>query len=293
MSISLLFQRLIHVPRRIAREFLMAVHLIQFFLINRFGREPVTMPGYPVVSLTTYGRRSEKVYFAIESIAHGDLRPSQLILWIDDEVLFYNLPATIRRLQKRGLEVRLSSNYGPHTKYYPYVASEETFQTPLVTADDDMLYPKYWLKKLVEANQAFPVCVNSFWAHVVAINENGIGNSHDWKQCDSMQPQSCHVAAGVTGVIYPPAFLMELKRAGTAFETCCPKADDIWLHVQALRSGYRVRQILPHLPYWSFRGIPGTQDTALCHYNVDGLGNDRQISATYSKADVERLRADS
>ncbi|MDR3734578.1 MAG: hypothetical protein P4L10_03465, partial [Acidobacteriaceae bacterium] len=207
--------------------------------------------------------------------------------------LFNHLPTTLCRLQERGLEVRLCKNYGPHTKYYPYVESTESFDIPLVTADDDMLYPKYWLKKLVEAHHEFSGYVNCFWCHVIAIDENGIGKSQDWKQCDSTQPQYRHVAAGVTGVIYPPAFLTQLKRAGNAFETCCPKADDIWLHVQALRSGYRVRQILPHLPYWSFRGIPGTQDTALCNYNVSGLGNDRQISATYSDADIHLLRTNS
>jgi hypothetical protein len=215
-----------------------------------------------------------------------------LILWIDDKGLFNNLPATILRLQKRGLEVRPSKNYGPHTKYYPYVESQDGFDTPLVTADDDMFYPSYWLKKLVEANKEYPEIVNCFWGHVMALDENGIRKFQDWKQCDSVIPHFRHHAAGVTGVIYPPAFLKVLKRAGTAFEACCPKADDIWLHAQALRSGYKVRMIFPRLPYLSFRGVPGTQSTALCYENVDGVGNDRQISATYTETDIRLLLAD-
>ena len=171
MNRTLLFQRLIHLPGRIVREFLMATQIGLFFLINRFGNKPVTKPGGPAVSLTTYGRRSEKVYYAIESIAIGTIRPSRLILWIDDEALLKNLPTTIRRLQKRGLEVKSCRNYGPHTKYYPYLESKEAFDTPLVTADDDVLYPRYWLKKLIEANQEYPNAVNCFWAHVVAMNE--------------------------------------------------------------------------------------------------------------------------
>jgi hypothetical protein len=292
MNRTLFFQRLIHLPRRIVRELIMVTLFVRLFLINRVGRSPVTESSGPVISMTTYGKRSEKVYMAIESIARGDLLPSRLILWIDEEGLFNNLPATICRLQKRGLEVKLCNSYGPHTKYYPYVESEETFSTPLVTADDDMFYPKYWLRKLVEANLQYPENVNCFWGHVMAINDKGIGNFLHWKQCESIQPSFRHHAAGVTGVIYPPAFLEVLKRVGTAFEACCPKADDIWLHVQALRSGYKVRQIVPHLPYFLFRGIPGTQHTALCYDNVDGIGNDRQISATYNEADVQLLRAD-
>ena len=146
MNRTLIFQRILRLPRRALREFLTVVQVVRFFLINRLATTPVTEPGGPVVSLTTFGKRSEKVFFAIESIANGDARPSRLILWIDDEVLLNNPPATIRRLAKRGLEVKPCKNYGPHKKYYPYVESEQTFSAPLVTADDDVLYPQYWLK---------------------------------------------------------------------------------------------------------------------------------------------------
>src|ERR1700691_1503154 len=109
---------------------------------------PVTAPGGPVVSMTSYGRRIRTAYLAIESIAWGDVRPSRLILWLDDHTAFNNPPATIRCLMKRGLEVKLCEDYGPHKKYYPYLQSLETFESPLVTADDDILYPTYWLKHL-------------------------------------------------------------------------------------------------------------------------------------------------
>ena len=66
----------------------MLVHIVWYFLLNRLTGKPVTEPGGPVVSLTTYGTRSRKAYLAIESIAQGRLRPSRLILWIDDENLF-------------------------------------------------------------------------------------------------------------------------------------------------------------------------------------------------------------
>jgi hypothetical protein len=282
-----------HLPRRIVREAIMVADLIVLFLANRFSRALVTRPGGAVVSLTTYKERCEKVYLAIESIARGEVRPSRMILWIDDADLLDNLPATIRRLQRRGLEVKSCNSYGPHKKYYPYLESQEEFDTPLVTADDDFIYPRYWLKKLVEANQKYPEIVNCFWAHVIAMNENGIGKYADWKQCVTTRPRFRNIIHSGIGTIYPPAFLEVLKRAGTAFEDCCPKGDDLWLHVQALRSGYKVRQILPRLPYFSFQGIPGTRQTALSYENVSyGDGNDRQIRATYTEADVRMLRTD-
>ena len=287
------FERLMHLPRRIVRESIMVIDMVQLFLINRFERESVTQPDGPVVSLTTYGRRAQTVYLAIESIARGEMLPSRLILWIDELHLFNNLPASIHRLQKRGLEVRLCKNYGPHKKYYPYVESQDHFDLPLVTVDDDFVYPRYWLKKLIEANREYPDVLNCYWAKSIAMNENGFEKYRQWKDCRSTNPSFRHLALCGGGAIFPPRLLTALRSAGGAFEACCPKGDDLWLHVQSLRSGYKVRQILPPLPYFSFQGIPGANQTALSYENVTyGDGNDRQIAATYKEADVQLLQSE-
>jgi hypothetical protein len=99
------------------------------------------------------------------------------------------------------------------------------------------------------------------------------------------------VATGVSGVIYPGALLEELKRAGTGFETRCPRADDLWLHARAIRSGFQIRQIQPepiHFPL-----IPGTQVTSLYAENcAHDDGNDRQLAVTYDSSDLELFQRD-
>ncbi len=91
---------------------------------------------------------------------------------------------------------------------------------------------------------------------------------------------------GIAWVMFPPQFLAKLKSAGKSFETLCPKADDLWLHVQAVRNGTKIKQVgsrarRPPL-------IPGTQEVGLYHYNYAG-GNDRQIEKTYTEEDIQRL----
>ena len=292
MDSTYYLQKLAHLPRRSLRESLGVFQLVALSLANRVKRSPVVRPGGPVVSLTTISARSKKVHLAIESIASGSALPSRLILWIDHEALFNNLPSAIRRLQARGLEVKLCKNYGPHKKYYPYLESERTFDSPLVTADDDILYPHYWLKKLIEAFRERPDVLNCYGAHVIPLDDNGFARYNSWQFCESTTPSFCHLAMGGNGAIHPPDFLAVLKSAGTAFESCCPKGDDLWVHVQAVRAGYRVRQVLPRLPYFSFQGIPGTQQIALWRDNVDGDGNERQIKATYTEADLQILRGE-
>jgi len=280
-------EMILHLPRRVVRELVGYMQLAPLPLINRYGRSPATQPGGPVVSLTTYGRRAQTVYLAIESIARGEARPSRLILWIDEIDLFKNLPATIRRLQKRGLEVRLCENYGPHKKYYPYVESQDSFDLPLVTADDDILYPRYWLRKLVDANRKYPGTVNCYFAGTIEFDKRSGRMDVKWISCHSTDPSSLYHPLGGAGVIYPPPYLMALKRAGTAFMSCCPTQDDVWHHVMALRAGLKVRQIVPLPPYFSFQSIPGTLGTAL-----KGGGEDWQVAATYTESDIRLLRAD-
>ena len=143
-------------------------------LRNRFSRTSLLSEAGPVVSLTTYGKRAKTVYLAIESIGRGTALPSRLILWLDELDFFKDLPKQLRRLQARGLEVRLCENLGPHKKYYPYVESQDHFDLPLVTADDDILYPPGWLKGLVNGMRRYPGTIHCYRARVLALGSDGV-----------------------------------------------------------------------------------------------------------------------
>ena len=124
----------------------------------------------------------------------------------------------------------------------------------------------------------------------MTLNQGGIGAYKTWKLAKSTNSSFCHCAGNGAGAIYPLALQRALKEEGTAFLNCCPKADDLWLHVQALRAGYRTRQISKK--QFPLVSIPGTQGIALFHHNQDGGGNDRQIELTYRTSDMDRLRED-
>lgn len=277
--------------KRLLRRLWIYLQVGRFSFMNRFRRASITAAGGPVVSLTSYGERVERAYLVIESIANGNILPSRLILWLDDQDLFDNPPPSLRRLTRRGLEVRLAANDGPHTKYYPYIELVDGFHIPLVTADDDILYPPQWLAGLQHAFGERPDVINCYRARVITFRENRLSKYEHWQLCQSTEPSFQHFALGVSGVIYPPKFLAALKHAGRTFVSCCPKADDIWLHVQAIRAGYKVRQLTTHA--FHFPMLPGTQDNALQLSNVSGTlaGNDRQAQLTYNELDLERLHS--
>ena len=244
------------------------------------------------VSLTTHGPRTALVHLAIESIARNHRRPQRFVLWLDDSARFRNPPAALRRLQRRGLEIRLSRNYGPHTKYYPVVQDRELSKRPLVTADDDILYPRGWLDALHDNHLRQPRLIHCYRARRVDFDDQGFTLYNRWPFARDTEPRLYHFATGVSGVIYPVEFLNQLARAGTGFADCCARADDVWLHLQALRGGFGVRQISEHKQH--FLVVPWTRASALHRSNLvaaDGeTGNDAQIRASYNEADIARLR---
>jgi hypothetical protein len=207
---------------------------------------------------------------------------------MDDAEGYADRPAALRRLELRGLEVRLTENYGPHTKYYPSLPLALAEELPLVTADDDILYPPSWLDRLLRAGKAYPDVVSCYRASVIFTAGHRPAPYSSWPRCRSTRTSLSHFATGVSGVYYPVAMLHALTGRGTQFMTHCPKADDIWLHWVALQERIGIRQISStprHFPY-----IPGTQEHTLVAENVLQGANDVSIAALYTPDDVGSLR---
>lgn len=240
-----------------------------------------------VVSLTTHGTRLATVHTSIQSIVAGRVRPGRLILWLNGDQDNQKLPAPLRRLQRRGLEIRYAPNYGPHTKYFPYVTQFAEDGVPLVTADDDAIYSKDWLEGLLAAHQSEPELIHCYWARKLAVDDGRIQPYHAWETVSTREPSARHFALGVCGVIYPAKFLLSLRDAGAVFMDKCAKADDVWLHAMAVRNGYRVSQVRARHAYPE--QVPFTQDIALFHTNFMVNGNDAQILATYSSSDLDSM----
>lgn len=262
---------------------------VHFAMRNRLSPRPITGNHPIVVSLTSYGPRLSTVFLAVESIAYGRALPSRIILWVNrDEI--DRLPASLHRLTLRGLEVRPCEDWGPHTKYYPYSVELAENEHVLVTADDDCLYPRWWLDGIVQRTTSQPDVIWCYRAHRVALNPDGstVAPYLDWTPCTTTAPSFAHFATGVSGVAYPPKFVLWLRTAGPGFTDSSPRNDDIWLHCQAVRCHVPVGQI--HQSPLIFDPIPGTDGQALKNRNVFARENDRQIAATYGPVELAALK---
>lgn len=256
---------------------------------NKFSTNSLIDPSGPIVSLTTYGFRLKKVFIAIESIGNGYQKPSQIILWLNEQQKNSDPPNTLKRLEKRGLEIKYCKDYLCHKKYYPYLESESNFKKAFATADDDVIYPRYWLQELFKSYNTDPSVIYCYRAHKIGLLDKQFLPYNDWQICNDTLPSHENFITGVSGVIYPPEFLNYLKLQGDKFENYCPKNDDIWLTLNAIRSGHKIAQIeaSPIL----FKAVPGTQKESLKKYNMTGGGNQIQLINTFTQQDLEKLNS--
>lgn len=272
------------------RRMRVARRLLDLQRRNVLSRTPVADGTGPVVSLTSHGARIATVHFAIESIAAGSVRPTRLILWLDEPGVVRKPPQPLRRLQRRGLEIRHANNFGPHTKYYPYV-SQEAVDRPLVIADDDILYPRNWLAGLKQAYSRLPNSVHAYRAHVARLDDGPLRflPYSQWSECTSTRASYRNFATGCSGALFPPGILAALKDSKTAFLEVCPRADDIWLNLHCLRARHPVSQV--HTESLRFPVVLMTQGQGLFHHNIFAGGNDKALADTFRAQDLQDLLA--
>jgi len=261
--------------------------LYRLSLKNKRSGDSLLDPAGPVLSMTTQPHRLGLVHYAIESIARGTRKPSRLHLWISDEKSYSNLPSTLQRLRSRGLEIHLTEDFGPHTKYYPHVRRESRFDAPLVTADDDVIYPQDWLEQLIRSHETDPSAIHCFRAHRIRIADSRPTPYNGWAPCGDRRPSHLNFLTGVSGVIYPTEYLRYLKQFGTEFTQCSPHSDDIWLTVIALRGGFKIAQVSDTPRF--FTTIPRSQSKRLYNLNVILGENQVQLMRTLSKGDLAAL----
>jgi hypothetical protein len=258
----------------------------------RFGRASLVAPGGPVVSLTSFDPRLRSAHLTIASIGRGRVRPARIILWLD-ELDHVAMPVpTLARLRRRGLELRHCVDHGPHKKYLPYVSSVAHHTVPMVTADDDVLYPRRWLETLLADHLIRPDAVFAHRVNRITVRAGRVEPYVAWERALDRRATPRNYAVGIKGVLYPPQLLDALRDAGDGFVGVAPASSDTWLHHRSLAAGVVT---LPTLAlhgrgFTPIRGV--ARAPALFEQNVDAGRNDRVRAALLTPDQVRAIVED-
>lgn len=239
-----------------------------------------------IVSLTTFGKRINFVYLALESIAQQTLKPDKVILWLSEKYFSdEKLPITLRRLIDRGVTVFYRKDIGPHTKLL--YAVKEYSKDIIITIDDDIIYPIDLIENLYNTHLEFPysICCN------VAAKMNIDKNIKFWgtKIYNEKKTSITLLPFGVNGVLYIPDCFDKDVFDIEKMKLLAPYADDIWFKLMSMKNKVPVTVTGCYDRYNDFIVLDSAYINALSDTNIHKGFNFKQLKAVwefYNVADV-------
>ena len=277
---------------RLRRRALEYRHSLSFRFSRRRGTSSGKRSPELIVSLTTIPERIRAVGLCLDSILGQSLKPDRIMLWLSEgnglsrqDVLTGVHSGRFRRLIERGVEVRWCRDIRSYRKIIPTM--REHPEALIVTADDDIMYPRHWLRTLFTAYKNEPRYIHCHLAHQIRHDESGRPLPYrQWLMGSpgSLGPSLDLFPTGVAGALYAPGHLHEEVLNEEAFLSLCPTADDVWLKAMSLLKGVACKKVsMDTMPLPAIR-IP--RNRALFEENVAGGGNDRQITAVMNRYGV-------
>ena len=201
-----------------------------------------------IISLTSYPARIRIVWQVIKSLKNQTVLPEKIILWLSKRQFPTrdSIPHLLWEQVDTLFEIRMvDDDIRSHKKYY--YAMREFPDKAIVTCDDDIYYPKNWLKYLYLSYVSNQDDIHCHRAHRVGLKYGKILPYENWeKQVEEESARYDNFLTGAGGVLYPPkCFSNEVLREDV-FLKYAPSADDIWLWVMALVHGKKIRVVKNH-----------------------------------------------
>lgn len=237
-----------------------------------------------IVSLTSYGRRVNKVvYYTIVSILKQSFLPDRIILWLDkDNWNEKNIPLRLNKLCSKGLEIKFCEDLKSYKKLIPTLT--ECPENIIVTIDDDVIYTRNFLKQLWISYRKAPSRIHCTKALLPQRKDKQTFSLAPYTSWPEIPPEQTDARTlkfpvGVGGILYPPYVLDSEITNIKLFTKLCPQADDIWFWCMAIKNNTGHTKIAIRKPFYSFDSIYQFfhHGSALTHSNAKESKNDDQL----------------
>ena len=257
------------------------------WLFAKYWIRPTTAPKkhslkhHLVVSLTSFPYRFGDLPLTIKCLLNQTIRPDEIILWIAESDRKHLTPEIISLQEKFfWFKIDYCEDLRSYTKLIPSLSKYP--DSVIVTADDDIYYPSWWLKNLCdEWNDDLKTAIG-YRAHSVTFNQTNQPKPYrEWRHNISVTTFDDSVfLTGVGGILYPPSSLSPTTSDKGLFQNLCPSADDVWFFWMTRLGGAEIQKTKRRLNLISW---PNTSDNGLAIENVLQNANDRQINAMIEK----------
>lgn len=232
-----------------------------------------------VVSLTSYGNRLSELQYTLYSLVNQTVRAEKIIvnLALED---FNSVSPLLHSFRKYGVEFVAVEDTKSYKKLIPTL--QKYPDKIIVTADDDLYYPKRWLEQLWINHLLNPHDIICHLTTRIVFKENKLRPYNEWhfnKQASRASFSNCILSGA--GTLFPINSLYIDVCKSELFMTLSPTADDIWDYFMAFLNKTKIIQIpksysnLRYVnPYREFGIIEGK---TLTQVNVGLRKNDEQF----------------
>ena len=152
----------------------------------------------------------------------------------------------------------------------------------VVTADDDVIYPRDWLRSLYQSYLEFPNAASARRVHKISRNIEGNALPYQtWVKGYQLElnPSMELMATGVGGILYPPGIFKQMKNVfdESLIKDVCLGADDVWLKFIEKKNGINVRWVPSRFAHPYIIEDDALEKTGLMNKNVAMNLNDEYI----------------
>lgn len=255
---------------------------VKLIPVASLGKHSVEIDEDLIVTLTSIPSRLHIIHITIRSLLCQTVRPRLIVLWLNENHK-NKIPASLNKLISKNFVIRFISGDSSHCKLI--YALKEYEDSTLVVCDDDLIYPKDWLERLLKPHNKYPENIIGHECRDVTYNENHqIEPYRNWVSAKQGESKKLTIALGYGGALYPPNSLDLKVLDEELFMTLAPKADDLWFKAMAMLKGTSVRRSEESRP----KPIPiiNSQKTALGKTNIKQDGNRLQWQALVDYFDL-------
>ncbi len=195
-----------------------------------------------VVSFTSYGNRLDKVHLVVSSILKQTYRPETIVLYLYENDMDRAIGCKkLKKLVESEL-LLIKSTAVDYKSYKKIILVEKDFPDyeSIITIDDDIIYPRYWLQSLLKEKDGFDGVVCGLARQVPQSEDLGVPYS-EWELAKPGDEGPHLLPIGVGGVLYPVGILRKYLDDWHVIKELAYTADDIWLNLSVINAGFPVR----------------------------------------------------
>ena len=236
-----------------------------------------------ILSITSYAARLSNIYPTMASLMQQRTKPDRIILYLP--VGLIKIPKDIKSLSKRGLEIKWTDDIQSYKKIIPTM--QDNPESLIVTADDDIIYPSFWLRKLLNAYEKEPQYIHCYRAHYMKKKTDKEMKKYNEWFLESAGFQGPHINLFPTngsGTIFSSDLLGADCLNRQVFMDICPTADDVWLRAMSLCKNVQVKKIQRYSLV--LLNTENDRINPLGHINIFLQKNDVQIARVFKKYDL-------